>query len=107
MFFTWATSVPAITPPTITPSGVLAEYQKSRAGCRPVIGEGNSAAFREFAWRFVNIIARALVALGSVRIMPKFYVMSPISGTYQTYSMQVTKTQLPDLFAQIEECAER
>ncbi len=25
---------------------------------------GNSAAFREFAWRFVNIIARALVALG-------------------------------------------
>ncbi|MCD3648506.1 type IV secretion system DNA-binding domain-containing protein, partial [Escherichia coli] len=27
-------------------------------------GEGNSAAFREFAWRFVNIVARALVALG-------------------------------------------
>lgn len=27
-------------------------------------GEGNSAAFREFAWRFVSIIARALVALG-------------------------------------------
>jgi len=26
-------------------------------------GEGNSAAFREFAWRFVNIIARALVEL--------------------------------------------
>lgn len=26
--------------------------------------EGNSAAFKEFAWRFVNIIARALVALG-------------------------------------------
>ncbi len=26
--------------------------------------EGNSAAFREFAWRFVNIIARALAALG-------------------------------------------
>ena len=25
---------------------------------------GNSAAFKEFAWRFVNIIARALVALG-------------------------------------------
>ena len=30
-------------------------------------GEGNSAAFREFAWRFVNIIARALVALGRRR----------------------------------------
>ncbi|WP_419736344.1 type IV conjugative transfer system coupling protein TraD [Pseudomonas sp. COR18] len=28
-------------------------------------GEGSSAAFREFAWRFVNIIARALVELGS------------------------------------------
>jgi conjugative coupling factor TraD (TOL family) len=26
--------------------------------------EGNSAAFREFAWRFVNIIARALMQLG-------------------------------------------
>jgi conjugative coupling factor TraD (TOL family) len=26
--------------------------------------EGNSAAFREFAWRFTNIIARALVGLG-------------------------------------------
>jgi len=27
-------------------------------------GEGDSAAFREFAWRFTNIVARALVALG-------------------------------------------
>ena len=27
-------------------------------------GEGNSAAFKEFGWRFINIIARALVALG-------------------------------------------
>ena len=26
--------------------------------------EGNSAAFKEFAWRFINIIARALVELG-------------------------------------------
>ncbi len=26
--------------------------------------EGNSAAFKEFAWRFVNIIAQALLALG-------------------------------------------
>lgn len=26
--------------------------------------EGNSAAFHAFAWRFVNIITRALVALG-------------------------------------------
>jgi conjugative coupling factor TraD (TOL family) len=27
-------------------------------------GEGNSAAFREFAWRFTNIVARALTGLG-------------------------------------------
>jgi len=27
-------------------------------------GEGNSAAFKEFAWRFVNIISRALTELG-------------------------------------------
>jgi conjugative coupling factor TraD, TOL family len=27
-------------------------------------GDGNSAAFKQFAWRFVNIISRALVALG-------------------------------------------
>jgi len=27
-------------------------------------GEGNSAAFREFAWRFINIVARALNSLG-------------------------------------------
>lgn len=30
----------------------------------PLPSSGNSAAFKEFAWRFVNIIARALVALG-------------------------------------------
>lgn len=29
-----------------------------------LLSEGKSAAFKEFAWRFVNIIARALVALG-------------------------------------------
>ncbi len=27
-------------------------------------GEGNSAVFREFAWRFTNIVSKALVALG-------------------------------------------
>lgn len=30
----------------------------------PLPSEGNSAAFREFAWRFTNAVARALVALG-------------------------------------------
>jgi conjugative coupling factor TraD (TOL family) len=28
-------------------------------------GSGNSAAFREFAWRFTNIVARALLGLGT------------------------------------------
>jgi len=32
-------------------------------------GEGNSAVFREFAWRFTNIIAKAEVALGR---LPKY-----------------------------------
>lgn len=27
-------------------------------------GEGNSAAFREFAWRYVNVISKAITALG-------------------------------------------
>ncbi len=31
---------------------------------RQLSGEGNSAAFKEFAWRFVNIVAQALNALG-------------------------------------------
>lgn len=29
-----------------------------------LFAEGNSAAFKEFAWRFINIVARALVSLG-------------------------------------------
>ncbi|MCB1877374.1 MAG: type IV conjugative transfer system coupling protein TraD [Chromatiales bacterium] len=38
-------------------------------------GEGNSAAFREFAWRFVNTVSRALVALGGkpdYRAIPRY-----------------------------------
>ncbi len=31
-----------------------------------VSGEGNSAVFREFVWRFVNIVAKAVAALGRV-----------------------------------------
>ncbi|HCM1989764.1 TPA: type IV conjugative transfer system coupling protein TraD [Salmonella enterica subsp. salamae serovar 30:m,t:-] len=42
--------------------GRISEVASRLAG--QLSGEGNSAAFREFAWRFVNIIARALVALG-------------------------------------------
>lgn len=42
--------------------GRISEVATRIAG--QISGEGNSAAFREFAWRFVNIIARALVELG-------------------------------------------
>ena len=42
--------------------GRISEVASRIAG--QLSGEGNSAAFREFAWRFVNIVARALVELG-------------------------------------------
>lgn len=42
--------------------GRISEVASRIAG--QLSGEGNSAAFREFAWRFVNIIARALTELG-------------------------------------------
>ncbi|CDL79978.1 conjugative transfer system coupling protein TraD [Xenorhabdus cabanillasii] len=66
-------------------------------------GEGNSAAFRAFAWRFVNIVARALVALGQ---RPDYglilrYVTN-IGELYQTYSLKIIEERLPVLFTQIE-----
>jgi len=42
--------------------GRISEVASRVAG--QLSNEGNSAAFKEFAWRFVNIIARALVELG-------------------------------------------
>jgi conjugative coupling factor TraD (TOL family) len=42
--------------------GRISEVASRIAG--QLSGEGDSAAFREFAWRFVNIVARALVELG-------------------------------------------
>lgn len=42
--------------------GRISEVASRIAG--QLSGEGNSAAFKEFAWRFVNIISRALTALG-------------------------------------------
>lgn len=42
--------------------GRISEVASRIAG--QLSSEGNSAAFKEFAWRFVNIIARALVELG-------------------------------------------
>ncbi|CFQ98560.1 type IV conjugative transfer system coupling protein TraD [Yersinia alsatica] len=66
-------------------------------------GEGNSAAFREFAWRFVNIIARALVALGE---RPDYTLImryvSNIADLYIRYAEKIIQAQLPALQTQIE-----
>ena len=42
--------------------GRITEVATRLAGQLP--GQGNAAAFREFAWRFINIVARALKELG-------------------------------------------
>ncbi|WP_333710942.1 type IV conjugative transfer system coupling protein TraD [Pluralibacter gergoviae] len=66
-------------------------------------GEGNSAAFREFAWRFVNIIARALVALGE---RPDYTLImryvNNIADLYIRYAGKIIQAQLPALQTQIE-----
>ncbi|KAB0981486.1 type IV conjugative transfer system coupling protein TraD, partial [Cronobacter sakazakii] len=66
-------------------------------------GEGNSAAFREFAWRFVNIIARALVALGE---RPDYTLImryvNNIADLYIRYAEKIIQEQLPALQTQIE-----
>jgi conjugative coupling factor TraD (TOL family) len=70
-------------------------------------GEGNSAAFREFAWRFVNIIARALVALGE---RPDYMLImryvNNIADLYIRYAEKIIHKQLPSLRTQIENNAQ-
>lgn len=66
-------------------------------------GEGNSAAFKEFAWRVVNIIAQALVALGE---RPDYnlvrrYVMN-ITGLHDRYVAWFLKAKAPHLLALID-----
>jgi len=66
-------------------------------------GEGNSAAFREFAWRFVNIITRALVALGQ---RPDYSLIlryvTNIGELYETYVENLLTTRAPELLASVE-----
>ncbi|EJV7265853.1 type IV conjugative transfer system coupling protein TraD [Salmonella enterica subsp. enterica serovar Kentucky] len=61
-------------------------------------GEGNSAAFREFAWRFVNIISRALVALGE---RPDYLLIvryvNNIADLYIRYAGKVIRERMPEL----------
>lgn len=66
-------------------------------------GEGNSAAFREFAWRFVNIITRALVALGQ---RPDYTLIlryvTNIGELYETYVENMLASKAPHLLMQVK-----
>lgn len=66
-------------------------------------GEGNSAAFREFAWRFVNIITRALVALGQ---RPDYSLIlryvTNIGELYETYVDNLLSEKAPALTGSLE-----
>lgn len=66
-------------------------------------GEGNSVAFREFAWRFVNIITRALVALGQ---RPDYNLIlryvTNIGELYETYVENLLTAQAPQLWINVQ-----
>ncbi len=69
--------------------------------------EGNSAAFKEFAWRFVNIIARALVALER---RPDYQQVRRYINDIEPLFIEYTRAHLErhgakDWKAQIEELA--
>ncbi|MGG6108143.1 type IV conjugative transfer system coupling protein TraD [Pantoea allii] len=65
--------------------------------------EGNAAAFREFAWRFVNIITRALVALGQ---RPDYSLIlryvTNIGELYETYVDNLLSEKAPALLGSLE-----
>ncbi|MFN6817282.1 conjugative transfer system coupling protein TraD, partial [Proteus mirabilis] len=65
--------------------------------------EGSSAAFKEFAWRFVNIIARALVALGQ---RPSFSIIqryvNNIELLFEIYAEYWLTKHKPELWQLIE-----
>jgi len=69
--------------------------------------EGNSAAFKEFAWRFVNIIARALVAL---KRRPDYQQVRRYINDIEPLFMEYARAHLDqhgaeDWKAQVEELA--
>ncbi|WP_099137505.1 type IV conjugative transfer system coupling protein TraD, partial [Xenorhabdus budapestensis] len=82
--------------------GRVSEVASRLAG--QLSGEGNSAAFREFAWRFVNIVARALVALGhrpDYTLITRY--VNNISELYQLYATKVMADRQPALLEQINQ----
>ena len=75
----------------------------------PLPSSGNSAAFREFAWRFSNIIAKALVALGrkpSYREIQRHITdIEPLFNEYGRHALKSVPGALAEiakLTAQIE-----
>ncbi|CAM3970348.1 type IV conjugative transfer system coupling protein TraD [Xenorhabdus thuongxuanensis] len=82
--------------------GRVSEVASRLAG--QLSGEGNSAAFREFAWRFVNIVARALVALGhrpDYTLITRY--VNNISELYQLYATKMMAERQPALLEQINQ----
>ncbi|WP_426576178.1 type IV conjugative transfer system coupling protein TraD [Xenorhabdus stockiae] len=82
--------------------GRVSEVASRLAG--QLSGEGNSAAFREFAWRFVNIVARALVALGhrpDYTLITRY--VNNISELYQLYATKVMAGRQPVLLEHINQ----
>jgi conjugative coupling factor TraD (TOL family) len=73
---------------------------------RQLPSAGNSAAFREFSWRFVNIVARALIAMGR---RPDFKLLlqhvtqiEPLFIEYCQHWLPARRDNWTDEVAQIE-----
>ncbi|HGV3509833.1 type IV conjugative transfer system coupling protein TraD [Klebsiella pneumoniae] len=80
----------------------LSEVASRLAG--QLSGEGNSAAFREFAWRFVNIIARALVALG---LRPDYRQIARHVVNIDALFIDYARSVLPDAWQSVAQIAEK
>jgi conjugative coupling factor TraD (TOL family) len=65
-------------------------------------GEGNSAAFKQFAWRFTNIIARALVSLGQ---RPDYTLISRyvvnIDNLFVEYARSLFASKYPNAWERV------
>jgi conjugative coupling factor TraD (TOL family) len=80
--------------------GRISEVASRIAGQLP--SEGNSAAFKEFSWRFVNIIARALNELGQRPDYTKIqrHVIN-IEGLFLEYSQKYFDSRDPKAWEKI------
>lgn len=83
--------------------GRISEVASRIAG--QLSGEGNSAAFKEFAWRFVNIISRALIELGQrpdyLQISRHVINIDDLFIRYAQYYLPKHESKAWDVIAQI------